>query len=274
MPNLLQGMQPPAMWSDEYKVRPDTNWTNPERVQPDWRTSPAEQGGSLSPPPAPIGTPVAQPSAAPAPVVGKDETLADLLERLSLSDHLQLLQSNEIDLDALMLMSEQDYADIGLPKEPRMKLLNSIHQQATSPRSADSLARVPAVNQSRGSTTDLHSAARTSLLPRADGKHTALMEQKGMTMEQKQPVSAPAHLLQEQKLSTNHVLEQKPVWSDSVLPNRNINISTHVKHANLAPQDKHSLNQMQPTALPQTHLQFSGPHIMGTWQPWSSDVDQ
>ena len=27
-----------------------------------------------------------------------------------------------------MLMSEQDYADIGLPKEPRLKLLNSTRQ--------------------------------------------------------------------------------------------------------------------------------------------------
>ena len=27
-----------------------------------------------------------------------------------------------------MLMSEQDYADIGLPKEPRVKLLNSLRQ--------------------------------------------------------------------------------------------------------------------------------------------------
>ena len=37
-----------------------------------------------------------------------------------------------------MLMSEQDYADIGLPKEPRVKLLNSMRQfrpnnQAQSP---------------------------------------------------------------------------------------------------------------------------------------------
>ena len=31
-----------------------------------------------------------------------------------------------------MLMSEQDYADIGLPKEPRVKLLNSMRQLRTN----------------------------------------------------------------------------------------------------------------------------------------------
>ena len=38
-----------------------------------------------------------------------------------------LLQKNEIDLEALMLMSEQDYADIGLPK---VILTESVLKQA------------------------------------------------------------------------------------------------------------------------------------------------
>ena len=52
------------------------------------------------------------------------ESLASLLDRLSLSKHLNLFQRNEIDLDALMLMSEKDYAEIGLPKVGCLLLLD------------------------------------------------------------------------------------------------------------------------------------------------------
>lgn len=64
--------------------------------------------------------------------VNPGDTLQTFLERLSLSSHLGLFQKNEIDLDALLLMSEKDYADIGLPKGPRVKLLNSTRQLYTS----------------------------------------------------------------------------------------------------------------------------------------------
>lgn len=57
-----------------------------------------------------------------------NETLPSLLDRLSLSNHLFLFQKNEIDLDALMLMSEEDYAEIGLPKDARIKLMSSIRR--------------------------------------------------------------------------------------------------------------------------------------------------
>ncbi|KAJ7392340.1 Ankyrin repeat and KH domain-containing protein 1 [Desmophyllum pertusum] len=64
--------------------------------------------------------------------VNPGDTLQTFLERLSLSSHLGLFQKNEIDLDALLLMSEKDYSDIGLPKGPRVKLLNSTRQLYTS----------------------------------------------------------------------------------------------------------------------------------------------
>jgi len=64
--------------------------------------------------------------------VNPGDTLQTFLKRLSLSSHLGLFQENEIDLDALLLMSEKDYADIGLPKGPRVKLLNSTRQIYTN----------------------------------------------------------------------------------------------------------------------------------------------
>ena len=43
--------------------------------------------------------------------------LSNFMTTSILKKHLMIfLQKNEIDLEALMLMSEQDYADIGLPK--------------------------------------------------------------------------------------------------------------------------------------------------------------
>ncbi|XP_048578543.1 ankyrin repeat and KH domain-containing protein 1 isoform X2 [Nematostella vectensis] len=108
------GAPPPGVWSYSYA---------PERaVSGGWSTAPGHQ--------APSSQLVGNGDSVPVPEseqfgVNPGDTLQSFLERLSLGSHLSLFQKNEIDLDALMLMSEKDYADIGLPKGPRVKLLNS-----------------------------------------------------------------------------------------------------------------------------------------------------
>jgi len=62
--------------------------------------------------------------------ISHGDNLQTVLQRLELSDYLSNFQKNEIDLEALMLMSEQDYADIGLPMNPRKKLLRSTQRFA------------------------------------------------------------------------------------------------------------------------------------------------
>ncbi|XP_012556375.1 ankyrin repeat domain-containing protein 17 isoform X1 [Hydra vulgaris] len=113
LPTLLQGVENnQRLWQFEYpSVKP--SWTTTQST-PGWvreNTNKPQMNGILL-----------------EENNQENQTLQSLLESLSLSNHLNLFQKNEIDLDALLLMSEQDYADIGLPKEPRMKLLNSLNR--------------------------------------------------------------------------------------------------------------------------------------------------
>ncbi|XP_066918341.1 ankyrin repeat domain-containing protein 17-like [Clytia hemisphaerica] len=123
--SLLQGSDSGQnLWRFDYNMRKSPSW-KPNSSPVGW-TAPNEQAKEMKPLLANGDMEHHHPSV--DHVIGPDETLQSLLERLSLSTHLNLFQKNEIDLDALMLMSEQDYADIGLPKEPRIKLLNSMRQ--------------------------------------------------------------------------------------------------------------------------------------------------
>ena len=58
--------------------------------------------------------------------ISPQDNLESVLEKLALTKYLQLFQSNEIDLDALLLMEEKDFSEIELPKGPRIKLLNAL----------------------------------------------------------------------------------------------------------------------------------------------------
>lgn len=117
-----EGTQVAGVWS--YSYAPDP------ALSAGWSTAPSV---SAEPSPPLISGSNSLPGAEEEQFgVNPGDTLQTFLERLSLSSHLGLFQKNEIDLDALLLMSEKDYADIGLPKGPRVKLLNSTRQLYTS----------------------------------------------------------------------------------------------------------------------------------------------
>ncbi|KAG5181142.1 hypothetical protein JKP88DRAFT_257971 [Tribonema minus] len=52
-------------------------------------------------------------------------SLAELLCALKLTKYARPLEENEVDLDALQLMSEADFTDLGIPKGPRLKIMNA-----------------------------------------------------------------------------------------------------------------------------------------------------
>jgi len=82
-------------------------------------------------------------------IITSQDNLKSVLEKLGLIKFHPLFQSNEIDLDALLLMSEKDFSEIGLPKAPRIKLLNAIGRkpsesgEASPVEDEDSLATDP-----------------------------------------------------------------------------------------------------------------------------------
>lgn len=51
------------------------------------------------------------------------DELSPLLEQLGLGRYASVFAENEVDLDALRLLSEQDLIELGLPLGPRRKLL-------------------------------------------------------------------------------------------------------------------------------------------------------
>lgn len=120
---LLPGSERSAqnLWHFDYNIQKSATWISSDHSALGWVN---EQPNDVQQHPNRINGDIDNDHFS----VGPDETLKSLLERLSLSNHLNLFQKNEIDLDALMLMTEQDYADIGLPKEPRVKLLNSMNR--------------------------------------------------------------------------------------------------------------------------------------------------
>jgi ankyrin repeat domain-containing protein 17 len=63
-------------------------------------------------------------------VITSADTIDSVLTRLSLSDHLPVFKSNEIDLNALLLMTDKDYSELGIKEVPRLKLLTAIGNQS------------------------------------------------------------------------------------------------------------------------------------------------
>jgi len=56
----------------------------------------------------------------------KTDGLANFLSQLSLGKYYDIFKENEIDMQALHLMSEADFADINIPKGPRIKIINTL----------------------------------------------------------------------------------------------------------------------------------------------------
>lgn len=59
-------------------------------------------------------------------VAGKVARLGKRLQAMGLGKYCPIFAENEVDLEALGLMSEKDLADIGIPKGPRLKILNAV----------------------------------------------------------------------------------------------------------------------------------------------------
>lgn len=62
--------------------------------------------------------------------------LGKLLQAMGLGKYCPKFAENEVDLEALGLMSETDLADIGIPKGPRLKILNAVGARAASAAAA------------------------------------------------------------------------------------------------------------------------------------------
>lgn len=58
--------------------------------------------------------------------------LGKVLQGMGLGKYCPKFAENEVDLEALGLMSESDLADIGIPKGPRLKILNAVGGRAAS----------------------------------------------------------------------------------------------------------------------------------------------
>ena len=69
--------------------------------------------------------------------------LAEWLEAQGLGQYARVLAENEVDLEALRLLSEHDLQELGIPLGPRKKLLKAIETTGSAgtiapPRSPDS----------------------------------------------------------------------------------------------------------------------------------------
>lgn len=62
--------------------------------------------------------------------------LGKVLQAMGLGKYCPKFAENEVDLEALGLMSETDLADIGIPKGPRLKILNAVGARAASAAAA------------------------------------------------------------------------------------------------------------------------------------------
>eukprot|EP00752_Nemacystus_decipiens_P008306 g7424.t1 len=74
--------------------------------------------------------------------VGNPADLAEFLGNMGLAKYAQTLTENEIDLEAVQLMAEPDFEDIGIPKGPRVKLLYALKTRRHPPMSGDLSAMV------------------------------------------------------------------------------------------------------------------------------------
>ncbi|GFO31587.1 sec23-interacting protein [Plakobranchus ocellatus] len=59
----------------------------------------------------------------------EEQTLEDLLSKIGLQDKANLFHNEQIDVDSLLMCSEQDLKDIGLQMGPRKKLLGFLHEE-------------------------------------------------------------------------------------------------------------------------------------------------
>lgn len=62
--------------------------------------------------------------------------LGKRLQAMGLGKYCPKFAENEVDLEALGLMSESDLADIGIPKGPRLKILNAVGARGTTNNTA------------------------------------------------------------------------------------------------------------------------------------------
>jgi hypothetical protein len=85
--------------------------------------------------PAATGMGLPEPAPEPEPPPGKRKSdLIDFLEALNIPQFLPLFTRNELDLSALMLCTDDDLKEIGIPKGPRVKLRNGAIQTFLSSR--------------------------------------------------------------------------------------------------------------------------------------------
>ncbi|CAM9167928.1 unnamed protein product, partial [Ectocarpus sp. 13 AM-2016] len=73
----------------------------------------------------------------PGTPVGNPADLAEFLGDMGLGQYSQALTENEIDLEAVQLMADSDFQDIGIPKGPRVKLLYALRTNRYPPKSGD-----------------------------------------------------------------------------------------------------------------------------------------
>ncbi|CAN0386300.1 unnamed protein product, partial [Pylaiella littoralis] len=67
--------------------------------------------------------------------VGNPADLAEFLGAMGLGKYARALTDNEIDLEAVQLMADSDFQDVGIPKGPRVKLLYALRTNRHPPRS-------------------------------------------------------------------------------------------------------------------------------------------
>ncbi|XP_026075456.1 phospholipase DDHD2-like isoform X1 [Carassius auratus] len=60
------------------------------------------------------------------PACGSYESLEELLKGHGLDEHLNLLHREQVDMESLMLCSEKDLKDVGIPLGPRKKIMNCV----------------------------------------------------------------------------------------------------------------------------------------------------
>lgn len=121
---------------------------------------PAGVIGAHAPPPSPASTSSGENARKVRDIVadadaldaleGSDEDDGDIenkvarlgmcLTAMGLGKYCAKFAENEVDLEALALMSEGDLVDIGIPKGPRLKILNAVAQRGSQPQQLNSTA--------------------------------------------------------------------------------------------------------------------------------------
>lgn len=69
--------------------------------------------------------------------VGRPADLREFLGNMGLGKYAEILRDNEIDLEAVQLMADSDFQDIGIPEGPRVKLLYALRTKRYPPKSGN-----------------------------------------------------------------------------------------------------------------------------------------